>query len=144
MPIQKPTDQDSDASILILRDGKARFLKSSDTRASLRHFAVIMKDAGSLTAEYGNTLFPRDEPYEFAFPRDEDMHRGNIDYRDEKGVYFIKPTSGKFFVVSKEAGPLDTYINYITYVNLKFEFEGQELTINGTGEATFVFNRQPS
>lgn len=142
MPIQTPTAQaaSDNANILILRDGKARFLKSSNVGASLRNFVVIMEGAGSLTAEYGNTLFPRDEPYEFDFPRDEDKHRGNIDYRDENGVYFIKPTSGKFFVVFKDAGSPDTYINYINYVNLKFEYEGQELTINGTGEATFVFN----
>ena len=91
MPIQKSTDQANSGktSILILRDGKARFLNSSNVNASLRHFSVIMEAAGSLTAQYGNTLFPRDEPYEFSFPRDEDQHRGNIDYRDENGVYFI-------------------------------------------------------
>ena len=141
MPIQKSTDQANSGktSILILRDGKARFLNSSNVNASLRHFSVIMEAAGSLTAQYGNTLFPRDEPYEFSFPRDEGQHRGNIDYRDENGVYFIAPTSGKFYVLSKHAGPPDTYTNYINYVNLTFEREGQELTINGTGEATFVF-----
>lgn len=141
MTIQKATDQadSGKSSILILRDGKARLLNSSNIGASLRHFSVIMAGAGSLTAEYGNTLFPRDEPYEFGFPRDIDKHRGNIDYRDENGVYFIAPTSGTFFVVSKEAGPPNTYTNYINYVNLKFEYEGQEVTINGTGEATFVF-----
>ena len=141
MSIQKSNDQadDGHSSILILRDGTARFINSSRVGASLRHFSVIMENAGSLTAEYGNTLFPRDQPYKFSFPRDPDQHRGNIDYRDENGVYFISPASGEFVVISEHAGAPDTYKNSITFINLKFEREGQEVTINGTGEATFVF-----
>ncbi|WP_155952167.1 hypothetical protein [Pseudomonas sp. CHM02] len=141
MSIQKSKDQANNghASILILRDGEARFLNSSNIGASLRHFSVILPGAGSLTGEYGSTLIPREAPYEFSFPRDPDEHRGNIDYRDEDGVYFIMPQSGKFVVISKDAGSPDTYTNYITYINLKFEREGQEVTINGTGEATFIF-----
>ncbi|CRM36235.1 hypothetical protein [Pseudomonas sp. 22 E 5] len=141
MPIKKSNDQanSDDASILILRDGKARLVKPSNLRASLRDFSVITDGAGSLTAEYGNTLFPREAAYEFSFPRDIDKHRGNIDYRDESGNYFIAPTSGKFMVISKDAGSPNTYTNYITYMNLTFVHEEMEVTINGTGEATFVF-----
>jgi hypothetical protein len=142
MPNQKPAAQDGTANVLILRDGTSRFFKSSDITASLRHFSVIMEGAGSLTAEYGNTLFPRDTPYEFEFPRDIDKHRGNIDYRDEYGDYFIMPTSGKFVVSSKHSDAPDTYTNYINYINLRFEYQGKEVTINGTGEATFVFNKK--
>ncbi|MDO9342295.1 hypothetical protein [Pseudomonas pergaminensis] len=141
MSIQKSKDQANNghASILILRDGTERPVHSTNVDASLRHFSVITDGAGSLIAEYGNTLFPRDEKYEFDFPRDPDKHRGNIDYRDEKGVYFISPISGKFVVVSKDAGAPGTYTNHINYINLKFKNQEQEVTINGTGEATFTF-----
>jgi len=142
MSIQKSKGQANNghASILILRDGTGRLVNSINVGADLRRFPVITDGAGALMAEYGNTLFPREEPYEFDFPRDPDKHRGNIDYRDENGVFFIKPLSGKFIVVSKGAGAPDTYTNHITYINLTFEYEGQEVTINGTGEATFIFN----
>ncbi|MGY2291808.1 hypothetical protein ACW9H6_18720 [Pseudomonas sp. SDO528_S397] len=122
------------AYILYLENHQARFLKSTNLNASLRHFTVY-NDAGSLTAEYGATLFPRAEPYIMDLPG----RPYNIDYRDASGVYFIRPTSGKMIVHSEEAGPADTYINRIIYVNVKFEHEGREVVINGTGEATFVF-----
>lgn len=141
MSVQKTNNQANSghSSILILRDREARFLNSSNVGASLRHFSVTLPGAGSLTAEYGNTLFPQEARYEFNFPRDPDEHRGNIDYRDENGVYFIMPKSGKFVVISKDEGSPDTFTNYINYINLIFEREGQEVTINGTGEATFIF-----
>lgn len=143
MSTQQPKNQvaSNNARILVIRDERPRFFDSSNVQASLRSFSVITDGAGSLTAEYGNTLFPRDERYEFGFPRDIEKHRGNIDYRDETGVYFIMPISGTFYVFSESADLPDTYINHISYVNLKFEHQGQEVTINGTGEATFVFQK---
>ncbi len=138
MSIQMPTDQavSGDAHILILRDGTDRFLKSSRLGASLSYLSVIMEDAGSLTAEYAKTLVPSDRPYVFEFPRD-GSHGGNIDYRDEKGVYFIMPVSGRFVVFCKTAEAPNRYEICMTYINLRFEHGDQVVTINGTAQATF-------
>jgi hypothetical protein len=144
MTIEKPvgTAEKDDATIQIIRDGKVRVVKPLEVNASLRHFSVITDGAGALVAEYGNTLFPDNSPYEFSFPRDPEdpSHRGNIDYRDEEGVYFIAPLSGKFVVTSEDSGAPNTYKNTITYTNLQFAVDEKEVTINGTGEATFIFD----
>ncbi|MFC6296858.1 hypothetical protein GNF76_18155 [Pseudomonas sp. CCM 7893] len=137
MDTEKTVDQaDSGvAHILFLKNGKAHFVESTNVSASLRHFAVYTADAGSVTAEYGQTLFPRAEPYVFDLPG----APYNIDYRDEEGVYFIRPLSGQIIVHSENAGPPNTYINKIAFINIRFESEGREITINGTGKATFIF-----
>lgn len=122
------------AHVLFLKNGKARFLEATNVLASLRHFEVYTA-AGSVTAEYGQTLFPRAEPYIFDLPG----APYNIDYRDEDGVYFIRPLSGQIIVHSESADLPSTYINKIIFINIKFESEKREVTINGTGKATFLF-----
>lgn len=145
MTIEKPigTAEENDATIEILRDGEVRVVKPSEVRASWSYFSVTIDGAGSLMAEYGKTLSPGNSHYEFSFPRDPEapegpIHRGNIDYRDEEGIYFPTPISGKFVVAFENAGAPKTYKNTITYTNVQFEVDGQEVTINGTCEATLI------
>ena len=136
--VQPETTNQTDsgvAHILFLRDQQARFLESNNVSASLRHFSVYT-DAGALTAEYGRTLFPQDEPYILDLPG----APHNIDYRDEDGVYFIRPLSGQIIVQSEDAGAPDTYTHKLIFLNVRFERDGIEVTINGTGKATFIFN----
>ncbi|MCO8313188.1 hypothetical protein [Pseudomonas mandelii] len=123
------------AHILFLRDQQARFFASNNVSASLRHCSMYT-DAGSLITQYGRTLFPQDDPYILDLPG----APHNIDYRDEDGVYFIRPLSGQIIIQSEHAGAPDTYTHKLTFLNVRFETEGIEVTINGTGIATFIFN----
>jgi hypothetical protein len=123
------------ALVLYMENGQYHFHEPNFLSASLRHFTVIT-EFGALTAQYGRTLFPRPEPYIMDVPGPP----YNIDFRTDDGVYFIRPESGKMIVYSKDAGLPDTYIHTIFFIGIKFKDHGREITVDGVGEATFVFN----